>query len=132
MQDPQNLLDLQEGTQSLIDDGFDYGKQRFVEGFVPDNQTLVDPNRQRNARDIFAESILEEMNERRTYSEEAEKEQEEGLAEDQEGFGESENYEEEEAKKLAADYYKKNYGVEEGDLDKVHEQIKKEKGGEEE
>ena len=45
MQDPENLADLKEGTQGLIDDGFEWGNEKFVTGMISNNQTLVDPNR---------------------------------------------------------------------------------------
>lgn len=60
-----------------------------------------------NARDIFAESVFEEMQERREYSEQMENEKEEFLEED----SENENFDEME--KLAKDYLKSTYGVDE-------------------
>ena len=99
-----------------MDDLFVWGKQKFVDGYVPGNQTLVDPNRQKNARDIFAESVFEEMAERRSYSEQRADEKEEDLLEEEEG-----ELNVDEMEKLAKDYLKKTYGVDE--MPQMHKDV---------
>jgi len=62
MQDKEaNIENVVGGFQEMGDDFFTWGHDKFVVGNVPNNQTLVDPNRHMNARDIFAESVFEEM-----------------------------------------------------------------------
>ena len=99
-----------------MDDLFVWGKQKFVDGYVPGNQTLVDPNRQKNARDIFAESVFEEMAERRSYSEQRADEKEEDLLEEEEG-----ELNVDEMEKLAKDYLMKTYGVDE--MPQMHKEV---------
>lgn len=59
--DPETVETFQTGTDEILDDLFEWGNQRFVVGNVANNQTLVDPNAPKSARDVFAEAVFEEM-----------------------------------------------------------------------
>ena len=67
---------LETGTREGLDELFEWGNQRFVVGQQNNNQTLVDPNRPKSAQDIFAEQILEEMEERKKFEEEMQEKKE--------------------------------------------------------
>jgi translocation protein SEC62 len=70
VQEPEHINSFTTETTATIDELFEWGNQRFVVGGGNNNQTLVDPNRPKNAQDIFAEAVFEEMEERKKYSEE--------------------------------------------------------------
>ena len=55
--DPEQFEILKSGTVGLHDDLFDWGNEKFVTGSTANNQTLVDPNKAFNAKDVFAESV---------------------------------------------------------------------------